>query len=272
MTKKRLFLGMLVFGLTLIACENDTTNVTNKTALVTAISNAESALAATVVNEATIPADVVEWVTAYISTSDKIAYQTAVVAAQTVNDNTAATQAQVDNAVSTLSTAIAGKIKAGTKLGASGDTGPAGGTIFYVQTGTTYGNWKYLEAAPADLSGTYAWGVFNLNVPNTATDVGTGNENTRLIVEKHPQESYAANLCDVYEHNGFADWFLPSKDELNLMYTNLKLQSLGDFGNTFYWSSSQTNAQGSCGQTFSGGYQSSVNKSITGSVRAVRAF
>jgi uncharacterized lipoprotein NlpE involved in copper resistance len=46
MTKKRLFLGMLVFGLTLIGCENGTTNVANKTALATSISDAEAAITA----------------------------------------------------------------------------------------------------------------------------------------------------------------------------------------------------------------------------------
>jgi hypothetical protein len=272
MVKKRFFLGMLVFGLMLIACENGTTNVTNKTTLITAISNAEAALAATVVNEATIPADVVEWVTAYISASDKIAYQAAVAAAKTVNTNTAATQTEVNTAVSTLGSAIAGKIKAGTKLGAIGDTGPAGGTIFYVQTGTTYGNWKYLEAAPADC-GSAAWGMYPEDVTGTAIGIGTGKENTRIIVEFYSEstETYAANLCNDYAYGGFDDWFLPSKDELNLMYTNLKQHGLGDLNNVVYWSSSQISTDSSWNHNFALGTLNG-GKTDLRSVRAVRAF
>ena len=42
--------------------------------------------------------------------------------------------------------------------------------------------------------------------------------------------------------NGYDDWFLPSKDELGLMYTNLHAQSVGDFSSVnWYYSSSEYN-------------------------------
>jgi len=37
--------------------------------------------------------------------------------------------------------------------------------------------------------------------------------------------------------NGFTGWRLPTREELNLMYVNLKLQGLGSFKDDFYWSS-----------------------------------
>jgi hypothetical protein len=271
MTKKRFFLGMLVFGLTLIGCENDTTNVTDKTALTAAISNAESALTAAVVNEAAAPSAVWDTVTAYISTSGKAAYQAAVDIAKTVNDNTAATQTEVDNAVSILSTAIAGKIKVGTKVGAIGDTGPAGGKIFYVDANDACPGWKYLEAALADISGTKTWvsiAYQSTDISGTATAIGCGAANTRTILTTDA-DAPAARACADYEYGDYDDWFLPSKDELNEVYTN---KTAIGIESGYYWSSSQLDACGSWDQNFSNGDQSVYSKDYTYSVRAVRAF
>jgi hypothetical protein len=71
---------------------------------------------------------------------------------------------------------------------------------------------------------------------------------------------------------GFDDWFLPSRDELNLMYTILKAKGLGNFQNVLYWSSSQTSEAGSWGQRFSDGSQTAIYENISSCVRAVRAF
>jgi hypothetical protein len=245
----------------------------NKTALAAAISDAEAAITAAVVNEVADPSTVWDTVTAYISASDKIAYQTAVVAAQTVNNNTAATQTEVDNAVSTLSTAIAGKIKAGTKLGAIGDTGPAGGKIFYVDAADAYPGWKYLEAAPVDISETKKWASTayeSTDISGTATAIGSGAVNTTTILATDA-DAPAAKACDDYVSGAYDDWFLPSKDELNAMYTNR--ESIGGFGSGYYWSSSQSSTINSWDQRFTNGNQYDDRKFVTAySVRAVRAF
>jgi hypothetical protein len=46
----------------------------------------------------------------------------------------------------------------------------------------------------------------------------------------------------LFELNNHKDWFLPSKDELKLIYENLYLQSIGGFSNSKYWTSSQIDA------------------------------
>jgi hypothetical protein len=85
----------------------------------------------------------------------------------------------------------------------------------------------------------------------------------------------AAQRCQEYRQGGYNDWFLPSKDELNLMYQNLKQKGLGGFSSAEYWSSSQLGADwqniASC-QRFSDGYQLNRTKTDTLSVRAIRAF
>src|SRR6187455_2507507 len=37
----------------------------------------------------------------------------------------------------------------------------------------------------------------------------------------------AMKVCDELELNGYSDWRLPNREELNALYTNLKLKNLG---------------------------------------------
>jgi hypothetical protein len=79
-------------------------------------------------------------------------------------------------------------------------------------------------------------------------------------------------MCANYRGGGHADWFLPSKDELNQMYQNLKVHNLGGFSDANYWSSSQYRADGACFQDFDDGYQDNGYRYAECRVRPVRAF
>lgn len=70
----------------------------------------------------------------------------------------------------------------------------------------------------------------------------------------------------------FNDWFLPSKDELNAIYVELKLFGIGGIDGSPRWSSTEHNATQANMQTFSDGSQSVANKDYAIRVRAVRAF
>lgn len=122
----------------------------------------------------------------------------------------------------------------------------------------------------------------------TKDEIGEGYNNTKILVGKMQDAAYtnfsgtdttanyAARLCDVleYEVNGevFTDWFLPSKDELNLMDKNLHKQGVGSFANYhFYWSSSENNAFYAWLQVFSNGSQDDP-RDFDYRVRPVRAF
>ena len=155
-----------------------------------------------------------------------------------------------------------------------GDFGPAGGIIFY-DKGVFSGGWRYLEAAPAETEFQAPWGAYDKDVTGTETGVGFGKRNTQIIVEflkRIGESGKAAQLCASLNFDGFNDWFLPSKDELDLMYKNLKQKGLGGFSNNWYLSSSQHNTTYAWDQNFSNGVQRNYVKLLTDSVRAVRAF
>ena len=145
----------------------------------------------------------------------------------------------------------------------------------------------------------------------TSSEIGSGKRNSELILNElritgelnHASDKwtppYAALLCSKFSFNGFNDWFLPSKDELNLMYINLRMKGLGSFrterdktldefaaslnseGDTkhFYWSSTGTPPPGGGGrdmnawaQNFINGKHRSMFRQVYCSARAARTF
>ena len=167
-----------------------------------------------------------------------------------------------------------------------GGKGPAGGLIFYVNPNYKTDGWKYLEAAPSDFPGSnndyyvrWDYRTYSNHLVTSAkgTNIGTGMSNTQKIVKIQGEGNYAAKLCDDLILNGYEDWFMPSKDELNLMYENLYLKGIGSFSSDYYWSSSEDDADFAWFQSYANGDQllDNYDKYGLGSsirARAVRAF
>jgi len=116
-----------------------------------------------------------------------------------------------------------------------GDKGPGGGTVFFARDG------KYMECS-GELGG-HTWDT-------------------------------AITLAQNYDGGGFQDWRLPTKDELNLIYVNLKVRNLGsNLHSSYYWSSSKDGNNNPWCQLFQNGSQHTIyTMNNRYSVRAVRSF
>lgn len=120
----------------------------------------------------------------------------------------------------------------------------------------------------------------------TSQDLGAGKQNTELLVAKmdddtYKQESggqkylYAAKLADGVVYGGYSDWYLPSLEELNILYENKNVLVDVDKmpGTTYYWSSSEgEKAIEAYTMHFTDGTSFSVDRSEDGNIRCIRYF
>jgi len=138
-----------------------------------------------------------------------------------------------------------------------------GGIVFYLDSTECHG----LICSTMDVSTGIQW--YNGSwVVTGATDwsIGKGSLNTIKIVNIQGEGTYAAKICDI------SPCFLPSLDELMLMYTNLKMHNIGNFSNGIYWCSTEINYQRAYCIDFSDGYNGWDWKNSLLYVRAVKAF
>ena len=132
---------------------------------------------------------------------------------------------------------------------------------------------RYLEIAPASCEGVgLPWRVGKARVYTNwetaaksrlvAKQVGMGKANTKVITQSFGAGSYAAQFAQDSTCSGKDDWFLPSKDELDLAYNNVaqnrdggKDSPLGGFNKGYYWTSTDYNNVTAWTQYFMDGQQ-----------------
>ena len=183
-----------------------------------------------------------------------------------------------------------------------GDIGPGGGIVFYDAGKDEYWG-RYLEIAPQSCEGVkLPWRpvnktetVYKGSSGQTAAElrvlakgVGMGKINTRIITLALGAGTYAAKYADDSECNNVRDWFLPSKDELDLAYNRLAQNRVGGqdtpvggFNKGYYWTSSDYNNSTAWTQYFMDGQQFDRVQTLSGNrlppanpfrVRPIRAF
>ncbi len=159
-----------------------------------------------------------------------------------------------------------------------------GGKIAYIfqsgDPGYVGGETHGLIAAASDQSTGAEWGCTWIVIAGAdGTAIGTGAQNTIDIEYGCGEAGIAADICANLSLNGYTDWFLPSKGELDAMYQNkvtinttAQANSGSAFEDAYYWSSSENGSNYAWDQDFGSGYQNFYNKYDASRVRAVRAF
>lgn len=151
-----------------------------------------------------------------------------------------------------------------------------GGIVSYIlqpgDPGYVAGQVHGLIAGANDLSGGLSseWGCLGTFINGTSTVLGTGLSNTTAIVNGCGTSGIAARICNDLVQNGYSDWYLPSKDELNKLYLNRN--AIGGFNiNSRYWSSGEIDLNTAWAHDFQG-LQGTFSKSNFYRVRAIRGF
>lgn len=152
-----------------------------------------------------------------------------------------------------------------------------GGIVFYLfqegDIGYDSEEVHGLIASLNNLSTGVVWSKVNNHkemIEGTDSEVGSGYANTALIVNQNKQDnSYAGGVTFGYEGGGFTDWYLPSLDELGLLYEKKDL--LEDCSG-IYWSSTERFDNFVWVIDFDTGSHLDDYKSAKNKVRAIRSF
>jgi hypothetical protein len=182
------------------------------------------------------------------------------------------------SAAGTSSSSSASSSVSPTKVYAIGEAGPAGGIVFY-DAGSTLSWGRYLEAASSNSSSAPFSGTTSNTQSviffgsGTSTGIGTGLSNTLNMMSQRStnfetSQSTAASVARGVTQGG-GSWFLPSRDELSQLHANRGV--VGGFPTDYYWSSSESSANGAWSMFFTDGLQTRA-KSLSSRVRAIRAF
>lgn len=148
-----------------------------------------------------------------------------------------------------------------------------GGIIFILDDTKKHG----VIVSLIDLSTNSNWGN---NDSTDAISPWNGFSNTNAIVNSGQSSDVAALQAYYYSSGGYSDWYLPSFDELNILY-NVRYQTNKTLSNTsgaeeitqdYYWSSSEISAIRAWALRFDEGRGSIESKGSHYKVRAVRKF
>jgi len=150
-----------------------------------------------------------------------------------------------------------------------------GGKVAYIlqpgDPGYIAGEIHGFVVTTSDVSTGTTWGCGGTLISGAdGSALGTGNQNTIDIMAGCAEVGKAARICGELVLNGYADWYLPSTDELYKIYINSA--AIGSFGN-IYWTSTESTKDLANTLNFLTGVPSTGSKGASSCrVRAIRAF
>jgi len=173
-----------------------------------------------------------------------------------------------------------------------GDSGGGGFTHYIGEEfggGVVFHLWKDAQGVEhglivdkTDLSTTQAWSNIDQTlIGPSAQSSWDGLSNSNAIEGQYGHSNSVSALCLNSTNGGKSDWYLPSIDELSLLwqsrfYVNKSLSAIGGATvlptSAYYWSSTESIATNAFNFDFDRGYANDYSKAWTYSVRAVRAF
>ncbi len=157
-----------------------------------------------------------------------------------------------------------------------------GGIVFYVYDNGQHGLIAATTNANGGVGVRWSAGTYTTTMAvggrsQTGTGMGAGKLNTQLIIASQGTgdgATYAARICQDYSVTSgnvtYQDWYLPSLEELNLLY--LQKNIVGGLGNSNFWSSSESVSNLSWIKFFWDGNTICSAKNNAFMVRPVRAF
>ena len=155
-----------------------------------------------------------------------------------------------------------------------------GGVIFHLwkdALGVEHG----LIIDKTDLSATQVWSNIDATlIGASAQSSWDGLSNSNAIVGQTGHTSSASALCLNSTNGGQSDWYLPSVQELNMLWNNyytvarslIQITGATQLQSATYWSSTESNTSYAWGFNFASGGADYIFKAAPRYVRAVRAF
>lgn len=149
-----------------------------------------------------------------------------------------------------------------------------GGVIFWLSPDGRHGKVVSIH----NIENVNQWSnITNIAVGHSARSLTNGAGNTAAIINQPGHETSAAQICSDFVYGGYNDWYLPAKNECDLVFSHqmtidaTALINGGDILLSLLWTSTELNFT-DARVSSSGVFSSNQKSSTSNALRPIRAF